>query len=783
MISLLFRKKYFSFCLRTFLLCCFLSGSTLVCAQKPYIIKLQGYVTDSLTHNPLAFSTIQIYGLRDSVFYTGAISDTLGYYSFSEITVFPFYMVFSYVGYEQKIVILDSTTKKNMDLGYVYLKQNTNELKEIKIVGNSHYIMNVDRSIYRPDSADLSNSVTSLDLFQRIPELKVDKISKSISIIGKPTMILINGNMQQDIDVNTINPQDIEKVEIINNPSSRYSSEYEGVINIVMKKELASGFTALVNFDYQISKKNESLLMLQYATKKARFFGNYYFNYWSIPITNTTDRIQYETNSTTRYKSEYTSDNKKEYAHTGKFGMDYYPNDQTYINFIAQINSDKRNDLANFMSEQQTGNSDIYLLNSEQTFKGNFLFQNYSLYLKKEINSLGKQLNSDINFYLMNSENNTDYSDIYFFPDTNILHRSQMDIGNKKSVNYHLDYFHPFSERSRFETGLQYYYQDFRNKIDQDGIASAFKYIEHKPTYYIDYYTEIRKYNIRAGIRYEFSERNVDDSIFNSSVLLPVFRLSRKLGNHIVSLNYNKRSYYPSIWQLSPEVTMIDSVNFSSGNPYLSAQLNNVYEINYRFRKGNNVISSTIYHILSKNVIRSVYSLDGGALVRKPYNASKRKVYGFKTTGSFQIGEDLELQPFFDLFFDEYSYQEDKSDLFTWEIEFSLDYYTPIGIYVGFEFGYTNEILQPQGYIKNVPQLNTIYVQKSLFKGNGSVMLSYQNLLKNMTTTYVSEYLFDQESSLTISNSGFLVRFSYWFAKGKKIEDKRRPEYFEQDIK
>jgi len=62
-------------------------------------------------------------------------------------------------------------------------------------------------------------------------------------------------------------------------------------------------------------------------------------------------------------------------------------------------------------------------------------------------------------------------------------------------------------------------------------------------------------------------------------------------------------------------------------------------------------------------------------------------------------------------------------------------------------------------------------------------MLSYQNLFKNITTTYVSENLFDQESSLTISNAGFLVRFSYWFAKGKKIEDKRRPEYFEQDIK
>ncbi len=780
--NILFHKKYFSVFLKIFLACSLLSFSILVCAQKPYLRKLQGFVADSITHKPLAYATVQIFGLRDSVFYSGTISDTIGYFSFSEIIVPSFYLVFTYVGYEQKILISESNSKTNIDMGYVFLKENIFELKEVAIIDNLHYIMNVDRSIYRPDSADLANSVTSLDLFQRIPELKVDKISKSVSIIGKPTMILINGNMQQGIDVNTINPKDIEKVEVINNPSSRYSSEYEGVINIIMKKELTSGFTALVSSDYQVSKKNESLLMLQYATKKVRLFGNYYFNYWSIPIENTIDRTQYVNNLTTKYNSVYTT-YKKEYAHTGKFGLDYYHNDKTYINFIAQINSDKQNDLDNFISEQQTGNSDIYLLNSEQTSKDHFLFQNYSLYFKKEINSLGKQLSSDINFYHLNSENNTDYSDTYFSPDTNVLHRSQMDIGNKKSVNYHLDYVHPFSERSRFETGLQYYYQGFRNEIDQNGLASAFKYIEHKPTYYIDYYTEIKKFNIRAGIRYEFSRRNVDDSIFNGSILLPSFRLSRKLGNHIVSLNYNKRSYYPTIWQLSPEVTMIDSVNYSSGNPFLSAQLNNIYEINYQFRNGSNVVSSTIYHIFSKNVIRSVYSLDGDTLVRKLYNVSKRKVYGFKTTGSFQIGKDLELQSFFDLFFDEYSYQEDKSDILTWQIEFSIDYNTPIGLYVGTGFGYTNKILYPQGYIKNVPQINIIYIQKSLFKGYGSVMLSYQNLFKNITTNYLSENLFNQKSSLVVSNSGFLVRFTYMFVKGKKIEDKRRPEYFEQDLK
>lgn len=782
--NLLSSKYYFAFFLKIFLTCCLLTGSILVFAQKQYLRTLQGYVVDSITHKPLAYTTIQIFSLKDSVFYSGAISDTNGYFSFSDITESSFYLVFSYVGYDQKIVIPDLTTKKFIDLDYILLKQNINELKEITILGNSNYIMNVDRSIYRPDSADLANSVISLDLFQRIPEIKVDKNSKSISIIGKPTMVLVNGNMQQSFDVNTINPQDIERVEIINNPSSRYSSEYEGVINIIMKKELTSGFTALLNLDYQIKKKNESLLMLQYATKKVRFFGNYYFNYWSIPVTNTTDRIKYGINSTTRYKSEYILNNKREYAHTGKFGIDYYPNDRAYINFIAQINSDKRNDIANFTSEQHTNNSDMYFLNSEQNTAGYFLFQNYSLYFKREINSLGKQLSSDINLYLMNSDNNTNYLDKYLFPDTNTLQRSQMDIGNKKSVNYHIDYIHPFSEQSRFETGLQYYYQDFTNEIYQDGLAKTkFKYIEHKPIYYIDYYTEIKNINLKAGIRYEFSRRNVDDSLFSNSDLLPAFRLSRMFGNHIVSLNYNKRSYYPSIWQLSPEVIMIDSVNLSSGNPYLSAQLNNVFEINYRFRKGNNVISSTIYHIQSKNVIRSVYSVDGGALIRKPFNASNRKVYGFKTSGSFQLWEDLELQPFFDLFFDEYSYQEELSNIFTWKIDFSLDYYLPIGFYIGFDFGYTNKILQPQGYIKNIPQINTIYVQKSLFNGYGSVMLSYQNIFKNITTTYVSENLFEQEGSLTISNSGFLIRFSYWFAKGKKIEEKRRPEYFEQDVK
>jgi hypothetical protein len=752
--------------------------------QKLTSGNIYGNVVDSQTNKPLAFSTIQLIHIRDSVFYTGTISDTIGYFIFSNIKSDSFYLVFSYVGYDRKILKINSIDSRNINIGPVLLKQNPNELTEITIVGNPHYIMHVDRSIYRPDSTDLANSVTSLDLFQRIPELKVDKSSKSVSIIGKPTMILLNGNMHPDFELITINPHDVERVEVIYNPSSRYSTEFEGVINIVLKKQLTKGYTALVSLDYLMDKKNEAGIMLQYATAKARFFGNYYFNYWGIPLRNSTDRTQYENSILTSYKSKYILNNKREYGQTGKFGSDYHPNNRTYINFLGQLNSFKRDDVADFFSEQKSSNAAVHLLNSKQNTKGFFLLQNYSLYLKREIDPQGKQLSSGVNLFLMSSDNETHYKDLNVRTDTNTVQRSQMDIGYKYSVNYHLDYIYPFSDKSRFESGLQFYYQDFRNRIKRDGLAlHDFKYIEYKPALYLDYYTEIKNFDIKIGIRHENSRRNVSDSLFSSSGLLPAFRLSRKFGDHIFSLNYNKRSYYPSIWLLSPEVTMIDSLNYSCGNPYLSAQLNNAYEFNHRFRKGSNVISMTVYHIDSKNVIRNVYFVNEGALVRKPFNASKRIVYGLKTTGSFHLWEDLEFQPHFDLFFDKYAYAEDLTKLFTWKVELSMEYYIPIGLNVGFDFGYTNKILQPQGYIMNVPQLNIIYIQKNLFKGYCSVMLSYQNLFQNITTSYVSDTLFTQESSLALSDSGLFIRFSCWLAKGRKIEEKKRPEYFELDIK
>jgi len=116
--NLLSEKYYFSICLKIFLICCLFISSILVFAQKQYLRTLQGNVVDSITHKPLAYTTIQIFSLKDSVFYSGAISDTNGYFSFTDIKESSFYLVFSYVGYDQKIVVPDLTPKKIIDLGY-----------------------------------------------------------------------------------------------------------------------------------------------------------------------------------------------------------------------------------------------------------------------------------------------------------------------------------------------------------------------------------------------------------------------------------------------------------------------------------------------------------------------------------------------------------------------------------------------------------------------------------------------------------------------------------------
>lgn len=98
------------------------------------------------------------------------------------------------------------------------------------------------------DSTILSKSIGTPDILSSFPEITVNPITLETKIKGKEnSLILINGiNTGRSIDIRSINPKDIERIEVITSPPSSVDIDYDGVINIILKQEPSKGFGVIL---------------------------------------------------------------------------------------------------------------------------------------------------------------------------------------------------------------------------------------------------------------------------------------------------------------------------------------------------------------------------------------------------------------------------------------------------------------------------------------------------------------------------------------------------------
>ena len=744
---------------------------------------VSGYVLDSCQRLPVEYAAIQTFEVdNEKRPLVSTISDSTGYFMLSGSLPDQVTLTISCIGYARKSVQINLNKNKTRIEQPILLQPSSFTLNEVSVT-TSPYIMNSDRSVFVPDSIAIANSVTSIDLLGHVPELQVNKINNSVSIIGKSTLVLVNGMMREGFDISTISMDDIAKIEVVQNPSSRYETDIEGIVNIVLKSEVDKGVFGYASASNLFpAKRTEGSLVLQYSFSKMRLYGNYYYGRWATKNETETFRTPLDGTMDNSYISQ-SVDLPKENYHSFRLGFDYIPNDKTLFNAFAEIKTyDKRftdTTMIQYMNGLETVNHSL----KNDTTKG--LYQNYSLYFKRSFDGALRQISSDANLYFMKSSDVAHYNEDYQIGNTSsAVDRLQYDDGYKASVNYHLDGIVALAEAHRIEFGGQYYYQHFKDVFTEVQDDFTFDFKESQVSLYSDYYATINKWSLKAGARYTYDDRNSNDSLSHYHYLLPSVSVAYRMDDDIVSLRYNRRLYTPAIWSLCPQVVMLDSVTFSTGNPYLRPQINDVAELNLRLNRNKNVFSTSLYYTHSGSVIRTIYYLDNGKLYTAPFNISTLNKLGAKASASFNLfDESLEIESFIDFHHDTYSYNQEQKSAFIISTSLSIDYTFPWGMSTGVSFDYTNKQLLPQGFAKGTPQISTIYLRQSFLGNRGAIMLAYQDLFKNIYERTVEYDTYTQLTKSLSYTSGIFLKIDYWFSKGKQNRNVSRREYTEEDIK
>src|SRR6185437_9831322 len=106
--------------------------------------------------------------------------------------------------------------------------------------------LGIDKRIFEVDKSITSKGGTAVDVMKNIPSVSVDvdgnvelrNSSPTIFIDGRPTILTLD----------QIPSDNIDRIELITNPSAKYdASSTGGIINIILKKNKRTGLNGVVS--------------------------------------------------------------------------------------------------------------------------------------------------------------------------------------------------------------------------------------------------------------------------------------------------------------------------------------------------------------------------------------------------------------------------------------------------------------------------------------------------------------------------------------------------------
>ena len=157
-----------------------------------------------------------------------------------------FDIVFSSVGKEDFRQTIELNNEGVLDLGTLYIKENTTVLKGVEVVAQKPLVkMEVDKMSYNVAEDEDSKSNTVLDMLRKVPMVTVDG-QDNISVNGSSSFkVYVDGmpnvmfSSNPSMVFKSMPATAVKSIEVMTNPGAKYDAEgASGVLNIVMNKQM-----------------------------------------------------------------------------------------------------------------------------------------------------------------------------------------------------------------------------------------------------------------------------------------------------------------------------------------------------------------------------------------------------------------------------------------------------------------------------------------------------------------------------------------------------------------
>lgn len=594
--------------------------------------KVSGSVLDEKSQ-PFPFVNILLLHAKDSVLVKGLAADESGKFLFDQVADGKYLALVSMVGYQKKYSDVFSVSSNTVTLPAFNLKTDTQSLNEVTVVSKKPFIeQEIDRTVINVENSIVSAGATALEVLERAPGVTVDQQNEQLKLRGKEGVIVqIDGkqtflSQQELITLLRNTPSDnIEKIELITNPSAKYDAAgNSGIINIKMKRNKSYGTNGNVNLGAAYARygRSSATATINHRAGKISTFisGGAFFNK-GFNNNDIYRKIPYE-DKVTVFDQRTDRVNKSQYYNV-RAGVDYFATDKTTIGVLV---SGFYNNWSNPYGVTNTRilNEDLVL---QRTFRTNVYngskMNNLSsnINFKHQFNDKGKELTFDLDYVRYDGKQNSMLDTRYSKPDgqpdgaPEIVRNtmpSNINIGVAK-----LDYAQPLW-KGKLETGLKSSLvasdnnMVFEIKTDDWNLdpkrSNQFKYSENVNAAYINYGGSIsKKVKYQLGLRGEHTH-SIGNSVTlnqkrdrNYVNLFPSIFLSNQLDtNNVINISYSRRIDRPNYQSLNPFEFYLDPYTFQRGNPNLKPQYTNSFQLVHVYKS---FLNTTLAYSRIKDMI------------------------------------------------------------------------------------------------------------------------------------------------------------------------------------
>ncbi|KUY17520.1 TonB-dependent receptor [Elizabethkingia miricola] len=750
-------------------------------------VTISGIVTNK-SKTVLPYTTVTLKTAKEKKFVSGTITNEEGRFSITGIKPDNYYLetsVSGYSPYTQSVFI--GSLSEFLDIPSIELEQIKDD-KETKIEevvltsSKKNEISNqLDKKTYSVADNISQSGGSILQSMQNLPGVTVqdgkvqlrgnDKVT--VLIDGKQTALTGFGS-QSGLD--NIPASAIDKIEIINNPSSKYDANGNaGIINIIMKKNKQNGWNGKIGFTYGtgsfwIRKENLPTIRPQY-TITPKINPSLSLNYRKDKInvflqvdnlyTQTLNKNEFVTRTYDNgniINSQLKRNRNTNYL-TTKAGFDWNIDSQNTLTISGLYGSEKiidRGDQPFFNGDFSQRQRLWQFLEDElkTTVMGTASYQH-------KFKEAGHVLNVGFN-YTFHREDEKYFYDNYL-PTSTGTDAFKL-LSDEQVYDFNVDYIKPL-KYGRIETGIKLRNRSIptnmnfipgANSVLDVNAGGWANYKELIPAVYGNYVFENAKWEAELGLRLEYVKIQYDvnpnhptykSDSYNYTQPFPNLRLAYKLNDHNkLSIFYNRRVDRPNEVDIRIFPKYDDAEIIKVGNPGLRPQFTNSIELGHKYNWNNGYLYSALYHRFANGTITRVSSIvpestliyavfqnagrSYNSGLEMIWNQKVSKIYSFNINGNIyrnQIDafsvENLYPQPVF--------FSADKQTAVSGNVKFNNTFRFSNGFDAQLTAIYLAPDIIPQGKIKSRFSID-LGMKKSVQNGKGEIFLNATDLLNTM---------------------------------------------------